>query len=218
MKGGKAPAECCIFVSTKVLMFNVSLGFAAFTKAVRRLKECFMAIKVKAMERQLKVGKDAGQYRFMMQAEIYNTLTAQKVISEASVRSGIAEGALSAAWDAIGQVVKVWATEGHSIAIPGLGSMRFGVRATTVDDVSKVSSNLITTRRVIFTPSVEIKDELKSTSVNITCYDRDGKIIKRVTSSDPGEIEDPEDPNNSGSENQNQNQAPTGGVVPGEGD
>lgn len=177
-----------------------------------------MAIKVKAMERQLKVGKDAGQYRFMMQAEIYNTLTAQKVISEASVRSGIAEGALSAAWDAIGQVVKVWATEGHSIAIPGLGSMRFGVRATTVDDVSKVSSNLITTRRVIFTPSVEIKDELKSTSVNITCYDRDGKIIKRVTSSDPGEIEDPEDPNNSGSENQNQNQAPTGGVVPGEGD
>ena len=177
-----------------------------------------MAIKVKAMERQLKVGKDAGQYRFMMQAEIYNTLTAQKVISEASVRSGIAEGALSAAWDAIGQVVKVWATEGHSIAIPGLGSMRFGVRATTVDDVSKVSSNLITTRRVIFTPSVEIKDELKSTSINITCYDRDGKIIKRVTSSDPGEIEDPEDPTNSSSDNQNQNQAPTGGVVPGEGD
>ena len=92
-----------------VKSINVSLGSAAFTKAVRRLKECFMAIKVKAMERQLKVGKDAGQYRFMMQAEIYNTLTAQKVISEASVRSGIAEGALSAAWDAIGQVVKVWA-------------------------------------------------------------------------------------------------------------
>jgi hypothetical protein len=35
-----------------------------------------MAIKVKAVERQLKVGKDAGKYRFMLQAEIYNTLTA----------------------------------------------------------------------------------------------------------------------------------------------
>ena len=44
-----------------------------------------MAIKVKAVERQLKVGKDAGSYRFMLQAEIYNTLTAQKVISEAAV-------------------------------------------------------------------------------------------------------------------------------------
>ena len=177
-----------------------------------------MAIKVKAMERQLKVGKDAGQYRFMMQTEIYNTLTAQKVISEASVRSGIAEGALSAAWDAIGQVVKVWATEGHSIAIPGLGNMRFGVRATSVDDVNKVSSGLITARRVIFTPSVEIKDELKSTSINITCFDRDGKIVKRVTSSDPGKIEDPEDPNNSSSENQNLNNTQPSGNVPGEGD
>ena len=34
-----------------------------------------MAIKVKAVERQLKVGKDAGKY-LMLQAEIYNTLTA----------------------------------------------------------------------------------------------------------------------------------------------
>lgn len=177
-----------------------------------------MAIKVKAVERQLKVGKDAGSFRFMLQAEIYNTLTAQKVISEAAVRSGIPEGALSAAWDAIGQVVKVWATEGHSIAIPGLGRMRFGVRATTVDDVSKVSNGLITTRRVIFSPSTEIKDELLNTSINITCYDRDGKIIKRVTSTDPGTIEDPEDPTNSNSENQNQNNTQPSSDDPGEGD
>lgn len=177
-----------------------------------------MAIKVKAVERQLKVGKDAGSYRFMLQAEIYNTLSAQKVISEAAVRSGIPEGALSAAWDAIGQVVKVWATEGHSIAIPGLGRMRFGVHATTVDDVNKVSNGLITTRRVIFSPSTEIKDELLNTSINITCYDRDGKIIKRVTSTDPGTIEDPEDPTNSNSENQNQNNTQPSGDVPGEGD
>jgi hypothetical protein len=154
----------------------------------------------------------------MLQAEIYNTLSAQKVISEAAVRSGIPEGALSAAWDAIGQVVKVWATEGHSIAIPGLGRMRFGVRATTVDDVNKVSNGLITTRRVIFSPSTEIKDELLNTSINITCYDRDGKIIKRVTSTDPGTIEDPEDPTNSNSENQNQNNTQPSGDVPGEGD
>ena len=154
-----------------------------------------MAIKVKAIERQLNVGQGKGKFRYMLQAEIYNTLDAQKVVREASVRSGIQEGALSAAWDAIGEVVKAWATEGHSIAIPGLGRMRFGVRATSVEDVNKVSSGLITTRRVIFSPSTEIKEELLNTSINITCYDRDGKIVKRVTSSDPGNIEDPEDPN-----------------------
>ena len=162
-----------------------------------------MAIKVKAVERKLKVGKDAGEYRYMMQAEIYNTLNAQKVISEASVRSGIQEGALSAAWDAIGRVIKVWATEGHSIAIPGLGRMRFGVRATSVGDVNKVSTSLITARRVIFSPSVEIKDELSSTAINITCYDRDGNVVKRVKSEDAGEVEDPENGDNNGGTTEN---------------
>ena len=179
-----------------------------------------MAIKVKAVERKLKVGKDAGQYRYMMQAEIYNTLNAQKVISEASVRSGIQEGALSAAWDAIGRVIKVWATEGHSIAIPGLGRMRFGVRATSVGDVNKVSTSLITARRVIFSPSVEIKDELSSTAINITCYDRDGNVVKRVKSEDAGEVEDPENgatdntdntENNGGGSSNTNNTNPTNG-------
>ena len=176
-----------------------------------------MAIKVKAVERQLNVGKDAGKYRYMMQAEIYNTLPAQKVINEAAIRSGIPEGALSAAWDAIGQVVKAWATEGHSIAIPGLGRMRFGVRATSVSDVSKVSNSLITTRRVIFSPSTEIKDELRDTSINITCYDRNGKIVKRVTSSDPGEIEDPEEPNNGESTDSGNSESTEGGNTSGGG-
>jgi hypothetical protein len=54
---------------------------------------------------------------------------------------------------------------------------------------------------VIFSPSVEIKDELKETAINITCYDREGKIVKRVTSTDPGNVEDPEDQNNGGGGN-----------------
>ena len=173
-----------------------------------------MAIKVKAVERKLKVGKDAGQYRYMMQAEIYNTLNAQKVISEASVRSGIQEGALSAAWDAIGRVIKVWATEGHSIAIPGLGRMRFGVRATSVGDVNKVSTSLITARRVIFSPSVEIKDELSSTAINITCYDRDGNVVKRVKSEDAGEVEDPENNDNSDNSDNSDNNGESSNTNP----
>ena len=109
-----------------------------------------------------------------------------------SLRSGISKGAINAAWDAIGEVIKAWATEGHAVAIPGLGSMRFGLRASSVADVNKVGSDLITTRRVIFVPNVDIKDELKRTSINITCYDRNGEVVKRVTSSDEGNVEDPE--------------------------
>lgn len=131
----------------------------------------------------------------VLQADLYNKLSQAKVIQEASLRSGIAKGAINAAWDAIGEVIKAWATEGHSVAVPGLGSMRFGIRSTSVENVNDVAAKLITTRRVIFTPNQEIKDELKKTSINITCYDRNGELVKRVTSSDDSEVEDNEDPN-----------------------
>ena len=145
-----------------------------------------MSIKVKAIERKLKfeAGEDGKyEYRYVLQADLYNKLTQAKVIQEASLRSGISKGAINAAWDAIGEVIKAWATEGHSVAIPGLGSMRFGLRSKSVRNVNDVAAKLITSRRVIFTPSSEIKAELNSTSVAITCVDRDGKVVKRVTAS-----------------------------------
>ena len=162
-----------------------------------------MAIKVIARQTLQKIGKYVGTYRFVMQTQLYNSLTQAKVIKEASLRSGIQKGALNAAWDAIGEVIKAWATEGHSVAIPGLGSMRFSVRANSVENVEEVSSKLITSRRVIFTPSVDIKNELKVTGINITCFDKDGNLVKVVNSSDAGNVEDGEDENTgNGTDNQ----------------
>ena len=151
-----------------------------------------MAIKVKAVERNVSFNKTSEKWAYVLQADLYNKLSAQKVIQEASLRSGITKGSISAAWEAIGEVIKAWATEGHSVAVPGLGSMRFGIRSTSVANVNDVATDLITTRRVIFTPNVDIKDELKRTSINITCYDRNGELVKRVTSADDGDVEDNE--------------------------
>ena len=160
-----------------------------------------MALKVKANEKLQKIGTFAGSYRYVMMPELYNTLNQDKVIKEAALRSGIAKGAINAAWDAIGEVIKAWATEGHSVAIPGLGTMRFGLRAKSVASVNDVKAGLITSRRIIFTPNTELKDELAKTAVQITCYDKDGKEVKRVTSTDDGTVEDPE--NENGNENEN---------------
>ena len=168
-----------------------------------------MALKVKAKEQYQNIGKYAGKYRYVMMPELYTALTQDKVIKEAALRSGVSKGVMQACWDAAGEVIKAWATEGHSVALPGLGTMRFGLRAKSVDDVNKVKANLITSRRIIFTPDVDLKEELKNTSVQITCYDKDGKEVKRVTSTDEGNVEDPENENgeNGGSsENQNQNE------------
>ena len=157
-----------------------------------------MSIKVKAVERNVSFEKGVEKWAYVLQADLYSKLSQAKVIQEAALRSGINKGAINAAWDAIGEVIKAWATEGHAVAVPGLGSMRFSIRSTSVGDVNLVGTDLITARRVIFTPSMEIKDELKKTSINITCYDRNGNLVKRVTSVDDGIIEDP-DSSDSGS-------------------
>lgn len=155
-----------------------------------------MSIKIKAVERNVSFVKGQEKFAYVLQADLYSKLSQAKVIQEAALRSGIAKGAINAAWDAIGEVIKAWATEGHSVAVPGLGSMRFGIRSTSVENVNDVAAKLITSRRVIFTPNSEIKDELAKTSISITCYDRNGDIVKRVTSSDDGDVDDPEDDGN----------------------
>ena len=152
-----------------------------------------MALKVKAVEKLVKFNKtDAGVWRWVMQPELYLALAQDKVIKEAALRSGVSRGVMQACWDAAGEVIKAWATEGHSVALPGLGTMRFGLRAKAVEDVNDVKSGLISSRRIIFTPAVDLKDELKATAVQITCIDRNGKEVKRVTSDDEGEVEDNE--------------------------
>ena len=161
-----------------------------------------MALKVKAVERLLKFDKEsAGKYRYVMKPEMYSTLSQAKVIKEAALRSGVSQGVMKACWDAAGEVIKAWATEGHSVALPGLGNMRFGLRSKAVENVNDVKTGLISSRRIIFTPSVDLKDELANTSIQITCYDKDGNIVRRVTSTS-GEVEDPEN-ENQGGENQN---------------
>ena len=156
-----------------------------------------MALKVKAVEKKIKFSKtDEGVYRYVMQPELYIPLTTEKVIKEAALRSGVSKGVMQACWDAAGEVIKAWATEGHSVALPGLGSMRFGLRAKAVEDVNKVKTSLIKTRRIIFVPAVDLKDELANTAIQITCYDRNGNEVKRVTSSDPGTVEDNENEEN----------------------
>ena len=165
-----------------------------------------MAIRIIAQRRVLKIGKTPGAKKFVMRPELYTSLTEKKVFSEAANHSGISAGVIKAAWDAAGEVIRTWATEGHSVPLPGLGHMRFGVRSKAVESLDDVKSSLISTRRIVFTPSTDVKDELKNTAIQITCLDENGNVLKRVTSGDSGEVEDPENGTTSGNENQNQNE------------
>ena len=168
-----------------------------------------MSIKVIAQRRLLKIGKNPGAKRFIMRPDLYSPIQEKKVFAEASTHSGISAGVIKAAWDAAGEVIRTWATEGHSVPLPGLGTMRFGVRSKAVENLEDVKTGLISVRRIIFTPNTEVKEELKNTSIQITCLDEDGNVLKRVTSGDSGDIEDPESGNQNGEQggsNQNPSQ------------
>ena len=168
-------------------------------------------IQIKAKQQNVSFEKNVEKLAFVLSAHLYNTLDASKVIEEAAKRSGISVGVIKAAWDAAGEVIRTWATEGHNVPLPGLGSMRFGVRSKSVQSVEDVKTSLISARRVIFTPSKEVKDELQATKIAITCYDKDGNIVKRVTSADTNDVEDPENGNPNENENPNQGGGNTGG-------
>ena len=192
-----------------------------------------MAIRVIAQRRLLKIGKNPGVKKFVMRPDLYIPIQEKKVFAEAATHSGISAGVIKAAWDAAGEVIRTWATEGHSIPLPGLGTMRFGVRSKAVEKLEDVKTNLISVRRIVFTPNVEVKDELKNTSIQITCLDEDGTVLKRVTSSDSGDIEDNEGSDSTdsqggssqtGDNTQSGGSTDTGGnqgggsTIPGEGD
>ena len=154
-----------------------------------------MGMNVKAIERKIAyLGKEGGkdQYMYVMQPLIYNKLTPEKVIQQAALHCGLTPAVMNVAYAALSEVIKAWATEGHSVAVPGLGTMRFGLRANAVKSVEDVSTKLITQRRVIFCPNMEIKQELAKTGISITCVNRDGEVVKNIASNDSKDVEDTE--------------------------
>ena len=180
-------------------------------------------IHIKAKQQNVSFEKNVEKLAFVLSTHLYNTLDTDKVIEEAAKRSGMSEGVIKAAWDAAGEVIRTWATEGHNVPLPGLGSMRFSVRSKSVQNIEDVKTSLITARRVIFTPSKEVKDELQGTKISITCYDKDGNIVKRVTSTDTNDVEDTEGEDNGGSQNTGGNTGGnsgggTGSITPSGGD
>lgn len=164
-----------------------------------------MGMNVKAIERKIAyLGKEGGkdQYMYVMQPLIYNKLTPEKVIQQAALHCGLTPAVMNVAYAALSEVIKAWATEGHSVAVPGLGTMRFGLRANAVKSVEDVSTKLITQRRVIFVPNMDIKQELAKTGISITCVNRDN-----IASNDSKDVEDTEGGN---TENPDENKGDTG--------
>ena len=135
-----------------------------------------MAIRVRGLRRKLNVGNK--NYAYTLYPDNYGMLNKSKMIEEAALRSGMSKGVMQACWDAAGEVIKAWITEGHSVPIPGLGNMRIGLRARSAAELKDVNTELILRRRILFTPSIEIKRKINEMGVYISeVRDENGVLV-----------------------------------------
>ena len=82
-------------------------------------------IHIKAKQQNVSFEKNVEKLAFVLSAHLYNTLDASKVIEEAAKRSGISAGVIKAAWDAAGEVIRIWATKAATAAVWLFVPMRF---------------------------------------------------------------------------------------------
>lgn len=136
-------------------------------------------LNIKSTQQTIKVGEHKGEDMFVMKVDHYNTMDAKQIVKYASETSCISKSMIMASWEAISQVISTWVMEGHIVEIPGLGNIRAEVRAKAQKDAKDVSVDDVFRRKLLLTPTKEIKDKLNSTTLDITCYDKNGQIVKR---------------------------------------
>ena len=180
-----------------------------------------MAIRVRGLRRKLNVGNK--NYAYTLYPDNYGMLNKSKMIEEAALRSGMSKGVMQACWDAAGEVIKAWITEGHSVPIPGLGSMRIGLRARSAAELKDVNTELILRRRILFTPSIEIKRKINEMGVYISeVRDENGVLVYPLPNKPSGGNPD-NNPSGGGDNTQTKNTLkvnllpPQGGSVKGAG-
>ena len=127
----------------------------------------------------MKVGKYAGQYRFVMRVGNYAKVDEKNILAEAATHSGLSRGQVRAAWESIKELVGIYVTEGLSVSLPGLGTMRMGISAKSAENQYMVKDSLIKRRRIVFTPDVEIKEKINNASIAIVAVDRNGAVVDR---------------------------------------
>ncbi len=139
-----------------------------------------MSIRIKATETKQKVGVLKDEYVFQLKPQKNNTLELKKVLADASKICTLNPTVITSALEGFAEAMMTWLTEGHSIIVPGFGTMRYSINAKVANTIDEVSPALITKRKIIFTPFPDLKQQLNDTDVIITCYDRKGKELKTI--------------------------------------
>lgn len=114
-----------------------------------------------------------GTQLYITKPVTYSKISERDLIRHASQDSGVPQAMMYAAFDAIMLQIKELLLNGHSIQLGQLGSMRFSIRCKSAKKLEDVSVNNVKTRRLIFTPSPEMKNEIKGVKFTIETEEAD---------------------------------------------
>lgn len=120
----------------------------------------------------------------------YSKISADDVLDRAAENSGINRGQLSASMHAILQTFRNFVCNGHSVELPELGTFRFSVNATAADSEDEAGAAMVYRRKVLYTPSKKVKNDLENISLSVVSSTADEEDDEEEDSSDNTDSED----------------------------
>lgn len=96
----------------------------------------------------------------------FSRIPTDEVVEHASRASGIPEPIMGAAFNAIATQIEELVLNGHSISMGSLGTLRMSVSCKSSETPDGVSSNNVTVRRLILTPSTGLKAKMNQVNIS----------------------------------------------------
>ncbi len=102
---------------------------------------------------------------YVTRSVTYSKIDKDAFVERAADNSGIDRGMVDHVTDAICKEIRNFVLNGHSVEIPYLGTLRFGVRAKAAATAEEAGADKVYQRRIIFNPNKELKTRMNAVSL-----------------------------------------------------
>lgn len=107
------------------------------------------------------------QERYVTRPIRYSTIGIDEICDYVASDSTLPRAYVAAVAEGIFKQIEEMLLNGHSIKLPNLGTLRFSLSAKARKTVEEAGATAVYRRRIIFTPSVHLKEAIRSTSLNV---------------------------------------------------
>ena len=118
---------------------------------------------VNVTKQKIKVNNDEEMY--VAHLKSYSRISCDEIIRVTAQSQGISEANIASAFYALAATIKRYVLEGHVVDLGPIGTFRASVNCTAEKNREDLSPKSITRRRIIFHPSLDLKNALYQAKV-----------------------------------------------------